>query len=104
MMIFGKNEIRVEVYISRSEAETNKAIFDVLHERKIEIEATFGKSLVWQRLDGKKACRIKHSNPYEGYNHENWPEMIDWLVEHIALLEKAFRPEVTRVKNQLQQG
>ena len=98
MMIFGKNEIRVEVYISRSEAETNKAIFDVLHERKIEIETTFGNSLVWQRLDSKKACRIKYSKPFEGYNRDNWPEMIDWLVEHIALMEKAFRPEVAKLK------
>lgn len=104
VMIFGKNEIRAEVYISRSEAETNKAIFDALHERKIEIETTFGNSLVWQRLDSKKACRIKYSKPFEGYNRDNWPEMIDWLVEQIALMEKAFRPEVTRVKNQLQQG
>ena len=104
VMIFGKNEIRVEVYISRSEAETNKAIFDALHERKIEIETAFGKPLVWQRLDEKKACRIKYAKAYEGYDRANWSEMVDWLVEHVAKLEKTFRPEVATLKKKLHQG
>jgi hypothetical protein len=101
-MIFGKNEVRVDIYIARPEAEPSKAIFDALHERKAEIETAFGKALVWQRLDDKKACRIKYSKPFDGYNSENWPEMIDWLVEHIALAEKAFGPELGRVKRTLQ--
>ena len=101
VMIFGKSEARVEVYISRSEAEENKAIFDALHARKAEIEAAFGKPLIWQRLDDKKACRIKYAKAYDGYNRENWPEMIDWLATHVALAEKAFRPELARVKRTL---
>ena len=31
---------------------------------------------------------------YNDYNRENWSEMIDWLVEHVALIEKAFRPHL----------
>ena len=101
-MIFGKSEVRVEVYISRPEAEPNKAIFDALQARQAEIETAFGKALVWQRLDDKKACRIKCAKEFDGYNRENWLEMIDWLVEHVALLEKAFRPQLGAVKRGLQ--
>ena len=101
-MIFGKSEVRVDLYIARPEAEPSKAIFDALQAQQEEIEAVFSKALVWQRLDDKKACRIKYSKPFDGYNRENWPEMIDWLVEHIALLEKAIRPQLGAVKRELQ--
>ena len=102
VMIFGKNEIRVEVYISRSNGAANKAIFDMLYAKKAEIEAVFRQPLVWQRLDDKKACRIKYAQAFDGYDRGNWPEMIDWLVGHVQLLEKAFRPQIAVVKNELQ--
>ena len=101
VMIFGKSEVRVEVYISRSEAEQNKAIYDALCLQKTAIEQSFGKAMTWQRLDDKKACRIKYAKNFDGYNSENWPEMINWLVAHVTLLEKAFKPHLPAVKRQI---
>ncbi len=97
-LIFGMKEVRVEVYMSCSDAEINKAIFDAFIESKTNIEATFGNDLEWQRLNDKKACRIKYAKPVDGYNEENWPSMISWLVEHFTKLEEAFRPEVEKIK------
>ena len=94
VMIFAKTEARVEVYISRPEAQANKAIFDRLQSRQSEIESKFGQPLVWQRLDGKKACRIKYSKAFDGYDRENWSQMIEWLKTHIVLLEKAFKAPI----------
>lgn len=97
-LIFQKKEVRVELYICSSDATTNKAIFNQFHERKASIEGVFGHELQWQRLDDKKACRVKFGKAVDGYNEENWEMMSDWLVEHFPKLEKAFRPEIEKVK------
>ena len=97
-LIFLKKEVRVELNITSSDAATNKAIFDQFLERKASVEEAFGHELQWQRLDEKKACRVKFGQAVDGYNEENWEMMIEWLVEHFPKLEKAFRPEIEKVK------
>ena len=47
------NKLRVECYLP-DETE----LFDFLQNKKVEIENKFGQSLVWERLDDKKASRI----------------------------------------------
>ncbi|MDE0129874.1 MAG: DUF4268 domain-containing protein [Gammaproteobacteria bacterium] len=100
-MIFSSKEARVEVYLSRSIADENKWIFDRLEGKKQKIEDLFGAKFEWQRLDGKKASRICYSRPFDGFNEENWPEMIEWLCRHIVRLEKAFSEPVAAVNRQL---
>lgn len=97
-LIFSKKEVCVEVYLNNSEATTNKTIFEKLYENREVIEAQFGEKLEWQRLDTKKACRVKFSHPVDGYNEENWDSMIEWLVKYFPKLENAFRPEIQKIK------
>jgi len=100
-MIFSVKEARVEFYMSRSHGEENKYIFDRLFQQKSAIEEAFGDALEWQRLDNKKACRIQFSKAFDGYNQENWPQMVDWLVSHIGLLEAAFANPLVEIKQSL---
>ena len=88
----------MEINIASSDAVTNKAIFDKFYENKESIEGRFGHKLEWLRLDEKKASRVKFSRAVDGYNEANWEMMIEWLVEHFPKLEKAFRPEIEKVK------
>jgi len=81
-LIFSVKEIRVELNIWGGSQAENKAIFDQFFANKVQIEDAFGHELVWQRLDDKKACRVKYVRPVEGYREENWEMMIQWLVEH----------------------
>ena len=97
-LTFGKHEVRVEFYIRGSEQKDSKNIYDRLFESEEEIEKRFGADLVWERLDGKKACRIQHSKKFDGYNEDNWQEMIEWLCVHAQKLESAFRPEINKIK------
>lgn len=99
-MIFAKSEIRVEVYFSRVRREGNKRLFDALRDQKDSIEADFGNQLIWQRLDDKKACRIKFSQPFDGYDRKNWPGMIEWLLDHIQKLESAFKPRIEALRKE----
>ena len=100
-MIFSKNEARVELYLERSDASENKWIFDQLKGKRQEFEGSFGHELRWQRLDDKKASRISHSHPFDGFNQENWPEMIEWLCRHIVKLDEAFSDSLARLNQQL---
>lgn len=90
-LIFGKNQVRVELSIQRSSAEENQVIYDQLEANKETIEAQFGDALVWLALPERKACRIQYAQSVEGFDQENWPWMIDWLVKHMTCLEQAMR-------------
>ena len=91
ILIFGNKVIRVELQIFRSSKAENKFIFEQLHKQKAQIEATFGHELSWQRMDDKKSSYIRYGHAVDGYNRDNWPEMIAWLVEYIIKLEASFK-------------
>ena len=99
-LIFTKNGARVELYLDRSQAE-NKWIFDRLERKRQEIEGRFGAELQWQRLNDRKASRICYSHPYDGFNEENWPAIIEWLCKHITKLEEAFSEPLARLNQEL---
>jgi hypothetical protein len=88
-MIFVKSGVWAELYLNRASPEENKRIFDALIARRDEIEAAFGAPLEWERLDGKKACRIKHAAAFDSFDRANWPAMTAWLIEHMGRLERA---------------
>lgn len=86
--------VSVQLYIDANQQTRNKAIFDALVANKQTIEAAFGETLEWERLNDNKASRIKtmldigsaHSDP------EEWPAMQDAMIEAMIRLEAAFRP------------
>jgi polyphosphate kinase len=92
VLIF-KNNIRAEVYISSADRERNKRLFDYLYARKEEIEQQFGDSLTWQRLDDKKACRIRiDRNDLSYLEPEQQEEIFAFFLDTSNRLMKAFAP------------
>lgn len=90
-----------ELYIDRgngADAE-NKAIFDQLHLQKAEIEEAFGGPLSWERLDTKRASRIRASFP-GGYRspEDQWGAIQTPLVQAMGRLEAALRPRLKRLQ------
>ncbi len=83
-----------ELYIDRGEADENKRIFDLLLARKEEIEKAFGGTLSWERLDAKRACRIKRVIERGGYRspESEWPAMQLEMVETMTRLATALKP------------
>ena len=90
VMIFSNKLARVELYFERSVADENKWLFDQLEQDREGFETRFGEKLRWQRLDDRKASRISYSHPFDGFNEESWPEMIEWLCQHIVKLDETF--------------
>ena len=83
-----------ELYIDRGDAVENKQIFDQLYARKDDIEKTFGGQLSWERLDAKRACRIKHVIELGGYRspEAKWPGIQSEMVDIMTKLETALKP------------
>lgn len=51
-------ELRSEVYIDLGDAGMNETAFDALEADKSKLEDVFGERLRWERLEGRRACRI----------------------------------------------
>ncbi|MFT5307265.1 MAG: hypothetical protein ACJAYO_002067 [Thalassolituus oleivorans] len=103
-MIFSKREVRVELWIARPATEMNKAIFDTLAVNKSQLDSKFGAEMEWLRLDDKKSSRIQFSQPFDGFNTENWPAMITWLVDHMTRFEKAMKQPLADAWRQMRGG
>ena len=99
--VIRRNDGDVELYIDRGKEgeDESKAIFDRLAESKDTIEAACGESLDWQRLDSKRACRIKRNIALGGYRDESkWPEIQDAMIDAMIRLEKALKPHIAKLK------
>ncbi|MBY5990511.1 DUF4268 domain-containing protein [Ferrimonas balearica] len=104
LMAFSKREVRIELWMGRPRKEENKALWDLLKARQSCIENTFSNPLNWLRLDGQKSSRITFSHDVEGHDKGNWPEMIQWLAEHMAQLENTLKPHLDELGGQIKMG
>jgi hypothetical protein len=104
-IVFGytitKDGNTAEIYIDlgKDQELENKRIFDAFYSDKSAIEESFGRELIWERLDGKRAARIKCLNE-GGYSapEEEWGRYIDLQVQSMNQLESAIRPKVKSLK------
>ena len=79
--------IGVELYIP-----DNKALYDSLYDQKKKIDNEIGFEMEWLRLDGKKACKIVHHiNGLDFDKPENYPELIDEIIDKVIVLRDVFK-------------
>lgn len=100
--VASKNYGRAEIYIDRGEKEENEFVFDYLLERKDAIENAFEDSLVWERLDEKRACRIKfEDNNFNIFETDQWDSTIELITDAMVKMEKAVRPYLAKINKEL---
>ena len=82
-----ESSIVVELYIN-----DNKALFDKLYANKDKIEESLGFNLDWQRLNEKKASRIKYAIPGLNFdNHSNYAELMNVAIDKILAFREVFK-------------
>lgn len=96
-----QKELRVELSISRFDADENKQIFDMLYARKEEIESSFGGPLVWLPLENKKACRVEVTTDVDGYDKDKWSQWIEWHLNTMTRFEKALKQPLQGIAKSL---
>lgn len=91
----------VELYIDRGKEceKEGKKIFDELYSHKKEIEKIFGNALEWQRLDDRRASRIRKVYLYAGLNdREKWDRLQNDMIDGMIRFEKAFKKYIKELK------
>ena len=68
---------------------------------KEEIEHDFGGPLVWERLDTKRACRIKSEIKGNIFEEESWDELINEMVDRMVRMEAALKKPIRDVGRKL---
>lgn len=90
-----QSECGAELYIDRGKdaEEENKRIFDALQASQGQIDNAIQFPVSWQRLEARRACRIRIDLP-GGYRspEEEWPAIQAQMVEAMNQLEQALRP------------
>ena len=99
-----KNYATVELYIDRgkdTDAE-NEKIFDKLAAAKAEIEQVFGRSLEFDRMEGKRGCRLRKRITAGGYlDEQDWPQVHEGMAKDMIQLEKAVAPHLQKLKAEM---
>ncbi|MDF2857475.1 MAG: hypothetical protein K0Q87_3326 [Neobacillus sp.] len=92
----------IALYMWRSNTMENKYIFDELYKVREEVEAAFGDPLEWRRLDGNKGSDILfRKTGVSVFNKEDWPKMINFMVDSMIRFEKAFQSPLKKIGQQL---
>jgi hypothetical protein len=90
-----------ELYIDHDHdtGRGNKVIFDALLKEKAAIEQEVGGQLEWERLDDKRASRIRRRFTNGGLSTtDSWPALQDNMIDAMVRLNKALRPRVAKIE------
>ena len=80
-----RKEVGIEVYI-----DNNKDIYDLFFENKKELEERTGLKFNWQRLNDKKASRIKAIKKCDITNQEEWENAFEWFCKEAIIIKQEF--------------
>lgn len=97
-VVWMDGEAAVELYIDTGDADDNKSIYDSLFAKKAEIECAFGGTLEWERLDERRASRIRYTQSLGGLSagESEWPKIWDPLIDAMRRLVDALKPHVRK--------
>lgn len=91
----------VELYIDHDQntGQKNKIIFDALYAQKDMIEQEFGDALDWERLDEKRASRIRKKFVNGGLaSPDTWAYLQDHMIDAMIRLDKALRSRLNKIE------
>lgn len=99
----GRDTFRVELYFPN---DSSKVIIDTMARHKEEITKDFDGEIVLQRLENKKASRVKYEIPVKNFegrfaDETYWPDLIKWYREAMPKFYKAVYPVWEKVQKEL---
>jgi len=89
-----QGRFRVELYLDDSNEQANKARFDALHARQVEFEQAYGEPLEWERLEGRRACRVAIYTAASILTDSENEEVLEWAVNKARAFHRVFALEL----------
>ena len=97
-----RNYFRAEIYMDRADKGENEWVFEALLKDREVIEQQFGDSLIWEKMDQNKACRIKYEDQaFSIYDEETWESSIEKITDAMVRLKKATKPFLGKINKEL---
>ena len=91
-------QLRTNLYIDVGDKKKNKQLFDLLFEKKDEIEQAIGYPLTWERLDHRQASRIYTSIPATiGDDLQELEEAKVWALESVQEFVNTFQKRIMQL-------
>ena len=99
-VVWLEGKTAVELYIDTGDKEQNKHAFDFLFSHKEKIESDFGSALLWDRLDQKRASRVRLIINKGGLTDDehNWASIQDAMIDAMNRLSKALKPHIQTLR------
>lgn len=99
-VIWNEEQAGIELYIDTGDKEQDKRILDWLHEKKQRIETDFGGPLDWQRLDEKRASRIRYVIRKGGLRDEDkWSAVQDAMIDDMARFAQVLKLQLQELRD-----
>lgn len=90
-----------ELYMDKGKGfeDLNKMRFDELFSHKKEIETIFGGQLEWQRLDNRRACRVKVPDIFDGGlpQKDSWPILQSKMIDAMIRFHNSLQPYIEKL-------
>ena len=94
-----ENCARAGIGLNRKDDKENKQIFFELKKLKDEIEENFGGDLIWRSTPDRKSSKICIKlNNIDPYDEDNWDQMINFYIDSVIRLERAFKEPLLSIK------
>lgn len=99
-VIWLEEKTAVELYVDTGDKEQNKRIYDLFYSMKENIDSDFGTPLSWERLDDRRASRIRFFIEKGGLRDDetNWPFIQDAMIDAMDRLSKAFTRHIQALR------
>lgn len=94
-----KRKFKTEFYLSSTDKERNRRLFDFLYSRRTKIEEEIGEPLNWNRQDNCIASRISLEREGSITDKELWESLRNWAVDTVIRFHKAFFKDIEEFCN-----
>ena len=94
---------RADLYIDRGSSNSveNDRIFDILEKYREQIDKEFTGKLIWDRMEGKAANRIRAETSGNLSDRDHWKGMQEFMVNSMIQLEKILKHPLKEVEKML---
>lgn len=98
--VIWEHKTAIELYIDKGKDYENetKDTYDQLAKFADQINSNYGESLEWQRLDSKRACRIRKTFDLGGFkDQDRWDKVIPVMTDAMLKFEKTLNPYIKKL-------